>query len=220
MDRIKAVIFDLDNTILNRTRTFEGFTQSLINTYFGHMESTEHIKQRIIELDEDGYKEKPRLFDELLEELPWAEHPPHEELMAFYGREYVRNSVLMDEAREVVQHLKGRYLIGLITNGQTQIQYGKIDQLGIREDYDHIIVSEEAGVKKPDPRIFQLALDHFGIEPEQCLYIGDHPLNDIQGAAKAGMNTIWMKVNQPWPEKVETTPLHTIQQLRELKTLL
>nr|WP_154887021.1 HAD family hydrolase [Paenibacillus xylanexedens] len=220
MDRIKAVIFDLDNTILNRTRTFEGFTQSLINTYFGHMESTEHIKQRIIELDEDGYKEKPRLFDELLEELPWAEHPPHEELMVFYGREYVRNSVLMDEAREVVQHLKGRYLIGLITNGQTQIQYGKIDQLGIREDYDHIIVSEEAGVKKPDPRIFQLALDHFGIEPEQCLYIGDHPLNDIQGAAKAGMNTIWMKVNQPWPEIVETTPLHTIQQLRELKTLL
>ena len=58
-------------------------------------------------------------------------------------------------------------------------------------------------MKKPDPRIFQLALDHFGLEPEQCLYIGDHPLNDIQGAAKAGMNTIWMKVNQPWPEKVE-----------------
>ncbi|CAI6015851.1 Phosphoglycolate phosphatase [Paenibacillus sp. JJ-100] len=220
MEHIKAVIFDLDNTILNRTRTFEGFTQSLIRTYFGHVESTEQIQQRIIELDEDGYKDKPQLFDELLEELPWTEAPPHEELMAFYGREYVRNSVLMDEAREVVQHLKGRYMIGLITNGQTQIQYGKIDQLGIREDYDHIIVSEEVGVKKPDLRIFTLAFEHFGLKPEQCIYIGDHPLNDIRGAAKAGMSTIWMKVNQPWPEEMEVTPLHTIQQLRELKALL
>lgn len=220
MDHIKAVIFDLDNTILNRTKTFEGFTQSLIDTYFGHLESTEHIQQRIIELDEDGYKYKTMLFNELLQELPWNEKPPHEELMTFYSREYVLNSVLMDEAREVVQYLRGKYSIGLITNGQTDIQHGKIDQLGIREDYDHIIVSEEAGVKKPDSRIFQMALDYFGLEPKQCLYIGDHPVNDIQGAAKAGMSTIWIKVNQPWPEGIEAAPIHTIQELRELRDIL
>lgn len=107
MDHIKAVIFDLDNTILNRTMTFDAFTQSLINTYFSHLESTEEISRRIIELDQDGYKDKPLLFNELLRELPWAEHPPHAELMAFYGREYVRSSVLMEQAREVVQHLRG-----------------------------------------------------------------------------------------------------------------
>ncbi len=220
MDHIKAVIFDLDNTILNRTMTFDGFTQSLIKTYFGHLESTEDISKRIIELDQDGYKDKPLLFNELLHELAWAEHPPHAELMEFYGREYVRSSVLMEEAREVVQYLRGKYRTGLITNGQTDIQYGKIDQLGIRDDYDHIIVSEEAGVKKPDPRIFQLALDHFGLTPEQCIYIGDHPVNDIQGAASVGMSTIWMKVNQPWQDSITISPLHTIEHLRELKELL
>ncbi|WP_091014975.1 HAD family hydrolase [Paenibacillus amylolyticus] len=220
MDHIKAVIFDLDNTILNRTMTFGGFTQRLIKTYFGHLESTEDISKRIIELDQDGYKDKPLLFNELLHELPWAEHPPHAELMEFYGREYVRSSVLMEQAREVVQHLRGKYQTGLITNGQTDIQYGKIDQLGIREDYDHIIVSEEAGVKKPDPRIFQLALDHFGLSPEQCIYIGDHPVNDIEGAASVGMSTIWMKVNQPWQDSITSGPLHTIEHLSELKKLL
>ncbi|OMF16666.1 hypothetical protein BK131_01320 [Paenibacillus amylolyticus] len=220
MDHIKAVIFDLDNTILNRTMTFDAFTQSLINTYFSHLESTEEISKRIIELDQDGYKDKPLLFNELLHELPWAEHPPHAELMEFYGREYVRSSVLMEQAREVVQHLRGKYRTGLITNGQTNIQYGKIDQLGIREDYDHIIVSEEAGVKKPDPRIFQLALDHFGLTPEQCIYIGDHPVNDIEGAASVGMSTIWMKVNQPWQDRITSGPLHTIKHLSELKKLL
>ncbi|MDM5279041.1 HAD family hydrolase [Paenibacillus silvae] len=220
MEHIKAVIFDLDNTILNRTLTFEGFTRSMIDKYFCHLESTGHIQQRIIELDLDGYKDKTLLFNELLQELPWEEKPPHEELMAFYSKEYVRNSVLMDEAREVVQYLRGKYSIGLITNGQTHIQHGKIDQLVIREDYDHIIVSEEAGVKKPDSRIFQMALDHFGLKPEQCLYIGDHPVNDIQGAAKAGMSTIWIKVNQPWREGIEAAPIHTIHQLHELRSLL
>lgn len=220
MEHIKAVIFDLDNTILNRTMTFGGFTQRLIKTYFGHLESTEDISKRIIELDQDGYKDKPLLFNELLNELPWAEHPPHAELMEFYGREYVRSSVLMEQAREVVQHLRVKYQTGLITNGQTNIQYGKIDQLGIREDYDHIIVSEEAGVKKPDPRIFQLALDHFGLSPEQCIYIGDHPVNDIEGAASVGMSTIWMKVNQPWQDSIKSGPLHTIEHLSELKKLL
>ncbi|MGF9697977.1 HAD family hydrolase [Paenibacillus sp. MABNR03] len=220
MDQIKAVIFDLDNTILNRTRTFEGFTESLIKTYFSHMETTADIRQRIIELDQDGYKDKPLLFNELLHELPWAVSPPHAELMEFYGTEYVRSAVLMEEAREVVQQLRSKYQTGLITNGKTDIQYGKIDQLGIRDDFDCIIVSEEAGVKKPDPRIFQLALDHFCLSPEQCIYIGDHPVNDVEGAAKVGMNTIWMEVNQPWHESITARPLHAITHLRELVALL
>ncbi|MBE7679831.1 MULTISPECIES: HAD family hydrolase [Paenibacillus] len=220
MDQIKAIIFDLDNTILNRTRTFEGFTQSLLKTYFSHLETTDNISQRIIELDQDGYKDKPLLFHELLQELPWSVYPPHDELMEFYGKEYVRSAVLMEEAREVVQQLRSKYQTGLITNGKTDIQYGKIDQLGIRDDFDLIIVSEEAGVKKPDPQIFRLALDHFGLSPEQCIYIGDHPTNDVEGAANVGMNTIWMKVNQPWQDSITARPLHSITHLRELLPLL
>lgn len=220
MDQIKAIIFDLDNTILNRTRTFEGFTQTLLKTYFGHLETTDNISQRIIELDQDGYKDKTLLFNELLQELPWSVYPPHAELMEFYGKEYVRSAVLMEEAREVVQQLRSKYRTGLITNGKTDIQYGKIDQLGIRDDFDLIIVSEEAGVKKPDPQIFRLALNHFGLSPEQCIYIGDHPTNDVEGAANVGMNTIWMKVNQAWQDSITARPLHSITHLRELLPLL
>ncbi|WP_336779269.1 HAD family hydrolase [Paenibacillus illinoisensis] len=220
MEKFKAIIFDLDNTILNRTRTFEGFTQSLLETYFSHLETTDDISQRIIELDQDGYKDKPLLFNELLQELPWSVYPPHAELMEFYNKEYVRSAVLMEEAREVVQQLRSKYQTGLITNGKTDIQYGKIDQLGIRDDFDLIIVSEEAGVKKPDPQIFRLALDHFGLSPEQCIYIGDHPTNDVEGAANVGMNTIWMKVNQPWQDSITARPLHSITHLHELLPLL
>lgn len=217
---IKAVIFDLDNTIVDRTRTFRGFVKTFIDTYFGHLEETQTLFDRIIDLDQDGYKNKKQLFSELLDELQWKEKPRIEELLDFYATHYVENAVLMDQAREVLGDLRKKYKTGLITNGLTAIQYGKIDHLGIRNEFDLILVSEEAGVKKPDPRIFQMALDHFGFLPQECIYIGDHPVNDIEGAARVGMKTIWMKVNQPWREGLSASPMHTIKEINELIDLL
>lgn len=153
MEKIKAILFDLDNTLLDRTSTFHHFTEQFLENYFGHVESTQDMHDRIVELDQDGYKNKEELFKELLQELPWQTKPEVAELMDFYSREYVRSAVLMDQAREVVGHARTKYRTGLITNGRTLIQYGKIDQLGIRGDFDTILVSEEAGCKKPDPRM-------------------------------------------------------------------
>ncbi|MUT67384.1 HAD family hydrolase [Paenibacillus sp. NEAU-GSW1] len=220
MDHIKAVIFDLDNTLLDRTRTFSQFTERLIESYFSHIEDTRAIHDRIVELDEDGYKNKNELFAELIDELPWAIKPTKAELLSFYSDEYVKSAVLMEQAIEVLQHAKSKYLTGLITNGKTMIQYGKIDQVAIRNEFDLIIVSEEAGVKKPDPSIFQLALNRLELQPEQCLFIGDHPVNDVEGAAKIGMDTIWLQVNQAWREGIQAAPLHSINRLSELLDII
>lgn len=217
MNHIQAVIFDLDNTILDRSRTFRSFAEQFIIKYFGHLDSTDEILDRIIYLDQDGYKDKSELFDELLDELPWNVMPQKDELMEFYRMEYVKSAVIMNGARDIIIYLRKKYKTGLITNGRTEIQYGKIDQLGIRNEFDLIIVSEEAGMKKPDPKIFTMALDYFELKPEQCIYIGDHPVNDIEGAANVGMETIWMKVNQPWRDGLAAKPLFVIHQLDELK---
>ncbi|RED86581.1 HAD family hydrolase [Cohnella phaseoli] len=220
MSSIKAVLFDLDNTILDRTRTFSNFTHAFISNYFRHIEFPQSIYETIIERDQDGYKDKNELFAELIDLLPWQARPRLEELMGFYGAEYVGNAIPMNRAREVVLELKKRYKTGLITNGKTAIQYGKIDRLGIRDDFDLILVSEEAGIKKPDPRIFELALERLRLQPEECVYVGDHPVNDMEGASQIGIGGIWMKVNQPWREELSARPLHTIRQLEELLTLL
>ncbi|WP_371822902.1 HAD family hydrolase [Cohnella sp. LGH] len=184
------------------------------------MEFPQSIYETIIERDQDGYKDKNELFAELIDLLPWQARPRLEELMSFYGAEYVGNAIPMNRAREVVLELKKRYKTGLITNGKTAIQYGKIDRLGIRDDFDLILVSEEAGIKKPDPRIFELALERLRLQPEECVYVGDHPVNDMEGASQIGIGGIWMKVNQPWREELSARPLHTIRQLEELLTLL
>lgn len=220
MKNIRAVIFDLDNTILDRSQSFRNFADSFVETYFNHLNNTGSIIDRIIELDQDGYKDKIELFKELEIELPWKTKPALTELMKYYELHYVRNAALMDQAREVVQHLKSRYKIGLITNGRTKIQYGKIDHLGMRNEFDLILVSEEVGFKKPSPQIFEIAIKRFDLSPEECIYVGDHPKNDIEGAGKIGMNTIWMKVNQPWNSELTIKPQYEIERLKDLLVLL
>ncbi|MFC3800285.1 HAD family hydrolase [Cohnella sp. GCM10012308] len=220
MNNIQAVLFDLDNTLLDRTRTFQHFTSSFVHAYFQHSNQIDSIVSRIIELDEDGYKDKNLLFTELLEELPWLTKPEINELLSYYNVHYVENALLMDYASEIISHVRQKYKLGLITNGRTKIQYGKIDRLGIRNHFDVILVSEEAGVKKPDPRIFEMALEKLGLHPEQCLYIGDHPKNDVEGAGKSGMKTIWLEANQSWREEIVIRPDYTIRHLKELAEIL
>lgn len=217
---IKAVIFDLDNTLVDRTNSFKSFAASLLNHYFGHMESRQQMLELIIELDIDGYKDKKELFHDLQDQLPWSTKPEHDELMNYYDEHYVKNVVLMDQALEVIRHTRSKYKTALITNGRNAIQYGKLDHLGIRSEFDFILVSEEAGCKKPDRRIFEAALSSMQLQPEQCIYVGDHPVNDIEGAFNAGMDTIWIKVNQPWRDGLTAKPLHTITRLGELLVLI
>jgi putative hydrolase of the HAD superfamily len=221
-NNVKAILFDLDNTLLDRSLTFLNFSKMLINHYFSDLEDLEKQKMidYIIIADEDGYKDKIQLFKELLDIFPWSSKPDIEELLAYYTAEYVNNAILMEDALEVLLHLKKQYKLGMITNGKTVIQYGKIDQLNLREHFDTIIVSEEAGIKKPHKSIFELAINHLNVRPEECLYIGDHPVNDINGANQAGMKTIWMKVNQPWRDELTVVPFKTITKLKELLELL
>jgi putative hydrolase of the HAD superfamily len=216
---LEAILFDLDNTLLDRTRTFRKFTERFVDQFFKNQsESKRHeIIDFIILLDNDGYKNKTEMFMELLDKLIWEEKPEINELIKFYNTHYVECAELMETAIELLEHCRENGMkIGLITNGKNHIQYGKIEKLQIRKYFDVIVVSEEAGVKKPDERIFQQALLQLNVEPKKSIFIGDHPINDILGASKAGLQTIWMKRNQPWDEKVEPLPLKTIENLNEL----
>jgi putative hydrolase of the HAD superfamily len=220
MDHIKAVIFDLDNTLLDRTRTFRLFAEAFVDRFLGETKKREALIGRIELLDEDGYKDKPTLFRELLDELPWLEKPLHEDLLGYYEKEYVNSAILMDQAEDLIHYLGGKYKLGLITNGRTAIQYGKIDRLAIRDRFEVILVSEEAGIKKPDSRIFRTAIERLNVLPEECVYVGDHPVNDVEGAASVGMRTVWLEVNQPWRESVQAIPWLRIVRLGELKKYL
>lgn len=107
-----------------------------------------------------------------------------------------RNAVtLFDEVAPAMERLRGRYALGVITNGNACVQY-----IGIAHWFDFVVSSERAGASKPAPRIFHTALEHAGVDPARVVHVGDDPVNDVLGAAGVGMRTVWYNpARRPWP---------------------
>jgi putative hydrolase of the HAD superfamily len=86
----------------------------------------------------------------------------------------------------------------VITNGALT-QHVKLDVLGIRPMLSVILVSDELGIKKPDPRIFAMALDKLGLLASEVTFVGDNPELDIAGAQSARIRPIWLKCRDETP---------------------
>jgi len=81
------------------------------------------------------------------------------------------------------------------------------------------VVSEGAGFRKPDCRIFQSALDVLALEAAECAFVGDHPVNDIVGSREAGLTAVWLAGMHPWPADVLKSE-HSIIRLAEIHSIL
>lgn len=199
---LQAVIFDLDNTLVNRKLAFKAYLDSFIDTFVVVSDHAERIRiaEYIQKADQNGYRSKQELYGELLNTLTMkSESTTIDELLEFWFSEFYRYTVLMEGAQEVLSWLRERgILIGLITNGSKHAQNSKIDCVRIRSFFDTIIVSDEVQLKKPDKRIFEIAVERLGICPQNAVYVGDHPVNDIRGAIDAGLRAVWLKGFMDW----------------------
>jgi putative hydrolase of the HAD superfamily len=106
---------------------------------------------------------------------------------------------LMPGALDALKYLSGKYELHLITNGFKEVQGIKIDRCGIREYFDKIIISEDVGVQKPHPKIFEHALNEVGTSAAGSIYIGDHPDSDIKGSKNAGWDQVFYN-----PENIDS----------------
>ncbi len=88
-------------------------------------------------------------------------------------------------------HAAGRP-IGILTNGPPDIQRLKLNQLGIDECFSSIVISGEAGLGKPDPRVFDQVLEELGSSANEAVMIGDSWNRDVEGATSAGLRSIWI----------------------------
>lgn len=122
---------------------------------------------------------------------------------------------LFEEALSVVEAIKRQARVGMITNGPTEIQRNKIIRLEIAELFPFVLISEEVGVWKPDPAIFQRALELGEAAPEEAVYVGDSPEHDIAGARAAGITSVWInRTGRAWAGG--PPPDYEIGNLREL----
>ena len=111
-----------------------------------------------------------------------------------------RKAHLLPGAAETVRELAHRARLCLITNGLSRVQRGRLAHSGIAGHFTAILISEELGVAKPDPRFFQAAGDALGLSPDRLLCVGDNPAADIAGARGAGIDACWYAPGgAPWP---------------------
>ncbi|PAE13905.1 L-2-haloalkanoic acid dehalogenase [Niallia circulans] len=192
---IKAIIFDLDGTLLNRDASIEMFVDcqyDRLNIELGHIPKDTYIK-RFIELDQRGYVWKDKVYQQLaaefeVKEITW------EELLQDYLSQFKNHCMPFPNLKKMLEGLKSQnLLLGMITNGFGQFQMDNLKSLQIEKYFDVILVSEWEGIKKPDPRIFNKALNILNVQANEAIIVGDHPENDVLAAKKVGMKGIWKK---------------------------
>jgi putative hydrolase of the HAD superfamily len=92
-------------------------------------------------------------------------------------------------------------LLGVVSNNVLSEQLEKLELLGMRESFDALAISEEVGATKPDPEIFRVALERIGCHAREVVMIGDSWSSDIEGAANAGIRSIWLnRTGAPCPD--------------------
>ena len=124
---------------------------------------------------------------------------------------------LVPGTMELLEYLKPKYHLHLITNGFEEVQDTKLTLSGMKPYFETLTVSEEVGVKKPNPEIFQYALNKAHATAEESLMIGDEMDVDIDGARAAGIDTVLFN---PRGEKIEGTRTFEVRNLLEIKQIL
>ena len=131
---------------------------------------------------------------------------------------------LLPGAEELVRYLAKKYPLTVVTNGFIEVQYEKFDKSGLRDCFAHIVLSEEVGCQKPNPRIFEEALRMNGLQAEDVVMIGDSWNSDIQGAINAGIDQIWINKNkEPGAESPDTivqTATYIVKSLSDVMNIL
>lgn len=230
MRKYRHLFFDLDNTLWD----FEASSAAAFSLLFEHFglkgrglslsdfsHKYHQVNDALWALYREGRIEKEVLrslrFRQTLEAFGIDEAGLDEKMSEFYLHHAPRIVKLEPGATEILEYLAGKYELHLITNGFAEVQYTKLNEGRLGHFFKHIITSEEAGVKKPDPAIFRLALLRSGAQAHESLMVGDDAEVDIEGARNCGMDQVFYN---PKKTKTSIVPTYEIERLTDLKEIL
>jgi putative hydrolase of the HAD superfamily len=213
---IKALLLDLDQTLLDRTATFRAYLERQyddLNLSEQNVTKMEYFAE-VDRWDDNGYRDKLDTFSRTAENLNFS--LPPKELMAHFKTEYGQDAQLFPGVESCLQQWSQRLPLALVTNGRTDGQSSKLKVTGIEDYFSAIVISESVGIKKPDPEIYFTACRALAVEPGQVVFVGDHPKNDVEVPASLGMKGIWVRNEVYAPPVVHHGILESVTDLESL----
>ena len=210
----RAILFDLDDTLFDHRRAstlalramHEAYAPELPFEPFAakHAEVLEVFHARFLAgeftLDEARVARMQTLFAAFSVEI---DHRTALEAAQLYREGHQANRHLVPGAIELLDVLRQHCRLGVVTNNSTAEQIEKLRVLNIAGYFDTVVISENVGVTKPDPKIFAIALQRIGARPDETVFVGDNWTNDIVGAINAGLAAVWLSHEGKTPALVD-----------------
>lgn len=226
----QAIYFDLDNTLVHRNNSISAYSEKFCDRYADALVgvSPVEIANLICVHDNGGYMPvdspyktiKEAVSNELHKKFIHSSKVTVEDIREHWIHRFPQSAIPMNGANDVLRFLSQKgYHLGIISNGADGSRIATAKSLAAYSHIKQLVSSEAAGLRKPDSNIFIKSAIDAGYTPEQCWYVGDHPINDIDGSRTAGMRAIWLEGFHTWPENIEK-PCHSIVSLSEVQGVL
>lgn len=216
---MKAILFDLDDTLLNRDHAVDNLFYIILEKYYGAIQGMlkKDMLEKFKEYDKRDYgiADKTNVLSSFFNAFPSTFQLPRHDMQDFWDQQFPYCFSIDQHVLKVLQTMKKQVQVGIITNGSTQRQKAKITHTGLASYFDVILISEEVGLTKPDKRIFELALNQLHVQPEEALFVGDDLEKDIAGCQQARMKGIWYnphRLTNPTDIKPDAV-IHSFEQL-------
>jgi YjjG family noncanonical pyrimidine nucleotidase len=237
LSNIKAIVFDLDNTLIDHAFAEGQAMERVLGAYFQETSIGGLLRDAPEEFLAAYRLNNERLWLDLAferisgEELRWqrfaytlSDIAPRlakqdterlgREMGAEYMRLYQEHWRLITGATELLNVLQNRFKLGVITNGFRDQQRNKLAKFGWETMFHSVVLSDEVGVMKPHKAIFTIAEERLQCSAEELVYIGDNYISDIEGAKDAGWRAVWY--NPAQIQRAENRADATIASLEEL----
>ena len=223
MDKITTVSFDADGTLWD----FEGVMRHALGCALEELrrlvpsapdslsiETLIAIRDQVAEEQKDrGLTHEAIRLEAFKRTLQFIKSPDDDlavHLHALYLKHRFEDILLFDDVLPTLDALQGHYMMGVLSNGNTYPE-----RCGLGDCFQFVVFAQDHGIQKPDPRLFDIAIGHARCTKRQLLHVGDSFQNDIIGAKRTGVRSVWLN-RQGTNNEAEHQPDFEISSLTEL----
>ena len=227
MDKITTISFDADDTLWD----FEGVMHHALGCALDELrrlvpsapdslsiETLIAIRNQIAEEQKDrGFTHEAIRLEAFKQTLQFIKSPDDDlaaHLNTLYLKHRFEDIQFFDDVLPALNALQRHYMMGILSNGNTYPE-----RCGLAGYFQFVVLAQDYGIRKPDPRLFEITIERAGCAKHQLLHVGDSFQNDIIGAKQAGVRSVWLN-REGGNNETEQQPDFEISSLRELTEVL